>query len=106
MKILGPSPNNPILVNKAPSNRFEYEGMQSAIYYANVNEGLPKHEHINAHLTVCLNGKILVRKESKSAILTPEDEPLVLAGKEWHEIEALENGTIFMNQFMSGTQNA
>jgi hypothetical protein len=51
-----------------------------------------------AHTTVCLQGRMVVRKEGKQLVLTPQDAPLLLTENEWHEIEALEQNTIFMNQ--------
>jgi hypothetical protein len=41
---------------------------------------------------------MVVRIEGKELELTPLDSPLLLTANEWHEIEALETNTIFMNQ--------
>jgi hypothetical protein len=41
---------------------------------------------------------MVVRKEDKELELTPLDSPLLLTAHEWHEVEALEPNTIFMNQ--------
>jgi quercetin dioxygenase-like cupin family protein len=82
----------------SPTTRYVYQGVNSAIYKANVGEGLPHHEHTFSHTTVCIQGRMIVRKEGKEIELTPFDSPLLLTANEWHEIEALESDTIFMNQ--------
>ena len=46
----------------------------------------------------------MVRKEGKQVERTPEDSPLLLPGDEWHEIEALEPNTIFINQYPVGME--
>jgi len=78
---------------------FDYENIRVAVHHANVGEGLPKHEHTFAHLTVCVQGKLVVRKEGKESERTKNDSPFILPAKEWHEIEALEDGTVFINMF-------
>ena len=87
----------------APTTRYAYQGVYSSVYNANVGEGLVRHDHTFSHTTVCIQGRMIVRKEGKEAELTPLDSPLLLAANEWHEIEALESNTIFMNQ---STMNA
>lgn len=82
----------------APTTRYVYNGVNSAIYIANAGQGLPRHEHGFAHTTVCIQGRLVARKEGKELELTPNDAPLLLTANEWHEIEALEPNTIFMNQ--------
>ena len=82
----------------APTTRYVYNGVNSAIYIASAGQGLLRHEHPFSHTTVCIQGKMVVRKEGKELELTPLDSPLLLTANEWHEIEALENNTIFMNQ--------
>ena len=69
-----------------------------------MGDGLPKHEHSFAHTTVCIQGSIIIRKENKEKIVTMYDNPLLLAANEWHEIEALEPDTIFINQFPVGVE--
>lgn len=69
------------------------------VYHANIGEGLPKHEHLYSHLTMCHAGKCVVRKEGKELVMTKDTQPVNLIGMEWHEIEALEDGTVFVNVF-------
>jgi len=83
---------------------YLYNKTNNAIYKANVGEGLPRHEHIFAHTTVCIQGKIIVRKENKEIIISERENPLLLTENEWHEIEAIEDNTIFINQFPLGME--
>jgi hypothetical protein len=67
------------------------------IFHANQGEGLAKHEHTFSHLTMCHAGSLVVRKEGKQLIMNKDSQPINLIKNEWHEIEALENGTVFVN---------
>ena len=67
------------------------------MYYANKNEGLKRHEHWFPHLTVCIQGSCVIRKEGKELVITKDSTAILLTENEWHEIEALEDNTIFMN---------
>ena len=69
------------------------------IFHVNKGEGLPKHEHLYSHLTMCFAGSCAVRKEGKEIIMDKNTQPINLIENEWHEIEALEDGTIFVNTF-------
>jgi quercetin dioxygenase-like cupin family protein len=79
-----------------------YEGTTLNTYHANKGQGLPAHDHIYSHLTQCHAGSCIVRKENVERIITKRDKPLNLAANEWHEIEALEDGTVFVNVFAEG----
>jgi len=72
------------------------------IYHANKGEGLIKHEHDYPHLTMCHGGSIVIRKEGKEVVRTKDSQPVNLVANEWHEIEALEDGTVFVNVFAEG----
>lgn len=82
-----------------PSQMFTYNGVTSNLYYADAGQGLPRHDHSFPHLTMCLSGKTLVRKENFERVMTPQDAPISLRENEWHEIEAVEDSTVFMNMF-------
>lgn len=87
-----------------PAHSFTYDGAVINIYYANKSEGLPKHSHVYAHATFCTAGSCVVRKEGKEVVFTKETQPANLVANEWHEIEALEDGTVFINVFADGKQ--
>jgi hypothetical protein len=84
-----------------PKYSFIYEGVTTNIYHANKGEGLPKHEHLYSHATMCHSGSCIVRKENKEFVINKEHTPVNLKEKEWHEIEALEDNTVFVNIFSS-----
>jgi quercetin dioxygenase-like cupin family protein len=86
------------MISIPPITRYAYSGVYSAVYTADAGEGLTRHQHSFSHTTVCIQGKTIVRKEGKELEMTPSDSPLLLTANEWHEIEALEDNTIFMNQ--------
>ena len=86
-----------------PKNSVEFSDTTLNIYHANVGEGLPRHEHNFNHLTICHSGSCVVRKEKGEKIINKNSVPLNLVDNEWHEIEALEDNTIFVNVFSTGT---
>ena len=81
---------------------FTYDGVQLNIFHANKGEGLPKHSHSYTHASMCNAGSCLVSLEGRSYIINKDSKPLNLPAHEWHEIEALEDGTVFMNVFAEG----
>jgi len=82
-----------------PTHSFTYAGAQINVYHANKGEGLPRHEHTYAHATYCSSGSCAVRKEGKELIVDKTTQPINLVANEWHEIEALEDNTVFCNVF-------
>lgn len=85
-----------------PRHSFTYDGAQLNVYHANKGEGLPKHEHMYSHATVCHSGSCIVRVEGKELIMTKDTQPVNLTAGKWHEIEALEDNTVFVNVFAEG----
>lgn len=79
-----------------------YDGATLNVYHANKGEGLPRHEHVYAHLTMCHAGSVKVSNERRSIVMTKDTQPVNLVANEWHEIEALEDGTVFVNVFSEG----
>jgi len=90
--------NGPLI----PRFSVNQDGTTLNIYHANKGEGLPRHEHIYSHLTMCHAGSIAVRKEGKEVVRTKDSQPVNLVANEWHEIEALEDNTVFVNVFAEG----
>ena len=85
-----------------PVHQVTYDGAVLNIYHANKGQGLPRHEHSYAHLTVCHAGSCLVRKEGRELLMTKMTQPVNLIAAEWHELEAMEDGTVFVNVFSEG----
>ena len=48
------------------------------------------------------SGTAIVRKEGRELVMTKDTQPVNLTANEWHEIEALEDGTVFVNVFAEG----
>ena len=90
------------MIAAAPKHVFTYDGASINVFHANKGEGLPSHSHVYAHATMCNAGSCLVSLEGRSYIMTKDSQPLNLPAGEWHEIEALEDGTVFVNIFAEG----
>jgi quercetin dioxygenase-like cupin family protein len=82
-----------------PKFQVTQEGTDIRIFHASAGEGLPRHEHAYSHLVMCHAGKCIIRKEGRELIMTKDTQPVNLVAGEWHEIEALEDGTVFVNIF-------
>ena len=85
-----------------PTHKLSYDGAVINIFHANKGEGLPRHEHMFSHATMCHAGSCIVRKEGRSLIMNKETQPIDLIANQWHEIEALEDNTVFVNVFAEG----
>lgn len=86
----------------APCNTVVTSGITLNVYHPNKGEGIPRHSHAYSHLTMCHAGSLVVRKEGKELVMTKDTQPVNLVAAEWHEIEALEDGTVFVNVFAEG----
>ena len=87
-----------------PRHQVTYDGATLSVFHANKGEGLPRHEHVYAHLTVCHSGSCVIRKEGIEKVIDKYTQPINLKANEWHEIEALEDGTVFVNVFSANKQ--
>lgn len=85
-----------------PKHQVTYDGASVNVYHANKGQGLPRHEHAYAHLTMCHAGSFVIRKEGIEKIVDKNTQPINLKAAEWHEIEALEDETVFVNIFVEG----
>jgi quercetin dioxygenase-like cupin family protein len=92
------------MIALTPRHSFTYDGAQLNVYHANKGEGLPRHEHIYSHATICHSGSCAVRVEEKELVMTKDTQPVNLPAGKWHEIEALEDNTVFVNVFAEGKQ--
>jgi quercetin dioxygenase-like cupin family protein len=85
-----------------PYHSFNYVGAMFNVYHANNGEGLPKHEHTFKHAIVCNVGSCMVRVKDKNITVNKETQPIDLPANVPHEIEALEDGTVFVTIFAEG----
>lgn len=90
------------MITVTPRFNVTQDGTTLNVFHVNKGEGLPKHEHVFSHLTVCHAGSCIVRKEGRELVMTKDTQPVNLLANEWHEIEALEDGTVFVNVFAAG----
>jgi quercetin dioxygenase-like cupin family protein len=81
-----------------------YDGATLNVYHANKGQGLSRHEHGFSHLTMCHAGSCVIRKEGIEKVITKDTQPINLLANQWHEIEALEDNTVFVNVFAEGKQ--
>ena len=89
-----------IAVNRV--HTLNYAGANIHVFHANKGEGIPKHSHEYSHATMCHAGSCKVSLEGREYIINKDSMPLNLLGGEYHEIEALEDGTVFVNVFAEG----
>jgi quercetin dioxygenase-like cupin family protein len=82
-----------------PFHAFPYGNVEINTFHANKGEGLVEHEHIYSHATMCQVGSCVVRVKGKEIILTAKSQPIDLPANIPHEIEALEDDTVFVNVF-------
>lgn len=85
-----------------PVHQVTYDGATLNVYHANKGQGLPRHEHTYSHLTMCHAGSCVIRKEGIEKVVTKNTQPVNLLANQWHEIEALEDNTVFVNVFAEG----
>lgn len=83
----------------APAHVFIVDGFSSQIYHGDVGSGLPKHVHSYSHVTYVAAGSIVIRKDGIEKVMNKHNRPVNLKAAEWHEIEVLENETVFVNVF-------
>ena len=88
-----------MIMQAAPRFVVTQNGSTLNIFHANKGDGLLRHEHTFSHLTMCHAGSCIVRKEGRELVMTKDTQPVNLVANEWHEIEALEDGTVFVNVF-------
>lgn len=91
-----------MIIAISPYHSFVYDGTQINVYHANKGEGLTKHEHLYSHATICDSGSCIIRKAGKELVITKKTKPINLVANEPHEIEALEDDTVFVNVFAEG----
>jgi quercetin dioxygenase-like cupin family protein len=91
-----------MVTNVGAKHTMTYGNMQMNIYHANKGEGISMHSHAYSHATICMAGSCKLTQENKSVITNPNSMPVNLLAGKWHEIEALEDGTVFVNVFSEG----
>ncbi len=89
-----------MIVHLPPAHTFSYGKAKLVVYIANKGEGLTQHVHEENHANICAAGSCLIRVEGgKELTMTKETQPVDLPANLWHEIEAIEDNTVFINVF-------
>lgn len=91
-----------LIENIFAAHIMTYGGAQINIYHANAAQGLPWHSHSYSHAIICHAGACRVRKGEKEITLKKGSMPINLPPAEPHEIEAIEDGTVFVTVFAEG----
>ena len=85
-----------------PTHNFTYGGATLNVFHANKGEGIPMHTHEYSHATTCMAGSCKYTQDGVEVIATKDTQPINLVAGKYHEIEALEDGTVFVNVFETG----
>mgnify|MGYP006921387927 CR=1 FL=1 len=89
----------------AVKHSFAYNGARLNVFHANKGEGLVMHKHEYSHAIMCNSGLCKVSLENgKSIVMDKNTQPVNLIAGVLHEIEAIENNTVFVNVFAEGKQ--
>lgn len=83
----------------SPKFSFKYASAKIDIYHADKNQGLPYHSHIYSHAVACCSGSCILRLRNKVVIIDKNSQPVNLPANVYHEIEAIEDGSVFVNIF-------
>lgn len=66
------------------------------LYKANKGYGMPLHSHLEKHSVLCREGSCLVKINNKENIINKNSGIIELPANSSHEIEAIEDNTVFM----------
>ena len=76
---------------------FTFGGATVGVYHVNKGEGLPMHSHSYTHTTMCNAGSCKYTQNGRSIVANKDTQPIELVAGGLHEIEALEDNTVFVN---------
>ena len=91
-----------MVIDVKPKHDFTYDGTTIRVYHANKGEGISLHSHTYSHATTCMNGSCKYTQDGVVLIADKNTTPINLLAGKLHEIEALEDGTVFVNVFAEG----
>ena len=67
------------------------------MFYVNKGDGIQRHLHQTDHSMLCASGSCIVRFDDHELVMDKNSEMILFPANVWHEIEALEDNTIFIN---------
>ncbi len=83
-----------------PTYSFNVNGATiNTFHIPKAGEGHPKHQHEYNHVTMVHSGRLLVTTPKVTFEMTKDTRPILFPADEWHELEAIEDGTVFTNVF-------
>jgi quercetin dioxygenase-like cupin family protein len=91
-----------MVIDVSPKHEITYDGSTIKVFHVNKGEGIAMHNHAYSHATICMAGSCKLTQEDKSVITDKNSTPVNLLAGKWHEIEALEDNTVFVNIFAEG----
>ena len=91
-----------MVISVQPTHNFTYAGATLNVFHVNKGEGIPMHTHEYSHATTCMAGSCKYTQDGVEVIATKDTQPINLVAGKFHEIEALEDGTVFINVFEDG----
>jgi quercetin dioxygenase-like cupin family protein len=86
-----------VSIHLKPKHELNYGGSYISIFHANKGEGLEKHSHEFNHASMCVSGSCKYTENGKELIANKNTPPINLMAGKFHEIEALEDNTVFIN---------
>lgn len=84
------------------AHTVNYGGATLNVYHGNKGHGLFWHKHNYSHAVICHAGACVVRKGDKEVVLRKGSTPVNLPAAELHEIEVIEDDTVFVTLFAEG----
>ena len=91
-----------MVISVNPKHTFTYGGATVNVYHVDKGEGIPLHSHAYSHATTCMNGSCKLTQDDRSVVVTKDSTPVNLLAGKFHEIESMENNTVFVNVFAEG----
>lgn len=88
-----------MVIDVLPKHDMTYNNSIVKVFHVNKGEGISMHIHAYSHATICMAGSCKLTQDDKSVITNKDSTPVNLLAGKWHEIEALEDGTVFVNIF-------
>ncbi len=71
-------------------------------YSLAAGETIDRHQHEVDHLTIVASGRIVATTDDRSVERGPLDPPVLFRANRYHDIQAIEDGTVVLNVFVNG----
>lgn len=88
-----------LILERGPQHEMNINNVLFQTFHVNTGEGINSHTHDYSHVTICHAGKIRITKSHVQVEMDKNTPAVMLKGEEWHQIEAIEDNTVFVNVF-------